>query len=104
MNIRVKKRASADKTEFWYSFEWGRNANQRKATGIFTYQHPKDQIQKKHNKEAKTILETKRFQMILDLQSIIMAIYPSIKSKPIFLIITKSLLAVTEPSENTTII
>ena len=66
----VKKRASADKTKIWYFFEGGRNANQRKATGIFTYQHPKDQIQKNHNKEATTILETKQSQLILDLQSI----------------------------------
>lgn len=84
MNILVKKRASADKTKIWYSFEWGRNANQRRATGIFTYQHPKDQIQKNHNKEAKTILETKRSQMILDLQSINNGYIPQHKIKANF--------------------
>src|SRR5690242_21754076 len=84
MNILVKKRASADKTKIWYSFEWGRNANQRRATGIYTYQHPKDQIQKNHYKEAKTILETKRSQMILDLQSINNGYIPQRKIKANF--------------------
>lgn len=70
MNINFTQRLSSDKTKIFYALEWGRNAGQRMATGVFTYVKPKDQVQRNHNKEAMIILETKRSQMILDRQAI----------------------------------
>ena len=85
MNTIITKRSSTDKTKVWYSLEWGRNSNQRKATGIFTYVSPKDQLQKNHNKEALAILENKRSQMILDSQAITSGYIPKHKIKSNFL-------------------
>jgi len=85
MNTFIKKRLSTDKTKVWYTLECGRNANQRKATGIFTYASPKDQLQKNHNKEAIAILENKRSQMILDSQGITSDYIPKHKIKSNFL-------------------
>ena len=67
------------------SLDWGRQANQRISTGVFTYQFPKNKIQKDHNKEALAILETKRSQMILDSQSINSGYIPRHKIKTNFL-------------------
>lgn len=65
--------------------EWGKSAGQRKSTGIYTWVKPKDQVEKNHNKEAITILEMKRSQMVLDQQSISSAYVPQHKIKAIFL-------------------
>ena len=85
MSIIITKRASKDKNKVRYAMEWGRRAKQRKATGIFTYTHPRDQLQKNHNKEALAILETKRSQMILDSQAITSGYVPKHKVKSNFL-------------------
>ena len=85
MNINITKRYSSDKTKGWYTLEWGRNSSQRKATGIFTYASPKNQLQKNHNKEALAILEHKRSQMILDSQAITSGYIPKHKIKSNFL-------------------
>jgi len=42
MSIKIKKRISSDKSKVWYSLDWGRQANQRISTGVFTYQFPKN--------------------------------------------------------------
>ena len=70
MNVHILERFSTDKSKVFYTLEWGRGAGQRVATGIFTYTKPKDTIQRNHNKEALAILETKRSQMVLDMQAI----------------------------------
>lgn len=85
MNINLAKKLSRDKTKIFYALEWGRNAGQRMATGVFTYVKPKDQVQKNHNKEAMTILEMKRSQMILDHQAISSGYIPQHKIKSNFL-------------------
>ncbi len=55
------------------------------STGVFTYVKPKDQVQRNHNKEAMTILEMKRSQMILDHQAISSGYLPQHKIKNNFL-------------------
>jgi hypothetical protein len=49
---------------------------QRPATGIFIYTHPKDQIQKNHNKEALKLLEVKKSQATIEQQAIGSAFIP----------------------------
>lgn len=85
MNVVVKQRMSGAKDRIYYSFEWGRSAGQRKATGIYTYTKPKDQLEKNHNKEALAILNTKKSQMILEGQSINTDHIPQHKFKSNFL-------------------
>ena len=58
---------------------------QRKSTGIFTWLKPKNQLEKKHNKEALAILENKRSQMVLDGQAINSGYTPQHKIKTNFL-------------------
>ena len=72
-----------DKLHYYYNF--GREKGMRPATGVFTYTNPKDEIQKSHNKEALLILETKKSQMILDIQATGGAYIPSHKFKTNFL-------------------
>jgi integrase/recombinase XerD len=85
MNIMILERQSTDKAKTFYTLEWGRKAGQRVATGIFTYTKPKDQIQRNHNKEALTILETKRSQMVIEMQAINTGHIPQHKIKYNFL-------------------
>jgi len=54
----------------YYTFEWGKKAGQRVASGIFTYTHPSTPIEREHNKEALRILAIKRAHLILDWQAI----------------------------------
>lgn len=46
MNILLSSRLSKDKIKTFWSLEWGKNAGQRKSTGIFTYTRPKDLVEK----------------------------------------------------------
>jgi integrase len=82
MNILKRKNRIGDKIIFYYDF--GRGAGQRPATGIFIYAKPKDQIQRNHNKEALTLLETKKSQVIIEKQAIGSAFIPSHKFKTNF--------------------
>lgn len=70
MSITISKKTSRDKSKFWYYEEWGKEAGQRRATGVFTYVKPANQVQKNHNKEALAILEIKQSQLTLDSQAI----------------------------------
>ncbi len=65
--------------------EWGKTTGQRKATGIYTWTKPKNQLEKNHNKEDLAILETKRSHMVLDQQSINSSYVPQHKLKANFL-------------------
>ena len=85
MSVIINSKIAKNKEKKWYYFEWGKSAGQRIASGIFTYIKPKDQIQKNHNKEALSILETKKSQMILDRQSINSSYIPKHKLKNNFL-------------------
>jgi integrase/recombinase XerD len=85
MNVVILQRLSADKSKTYYTLEWGRKAGQRNSTGIFTYTHPKDPLQRSHNKEALAILESKRSQLILETQSVKSGHLPQHKIKQNFL-------------------
>ena len=83
MNITKRLNRSGDKIVFYYDF--GRTEGHRHSTGIFIYKNPKDQIQKNHNKEALTLLEVKKSQLILAQQATGTAFIPSHKFKKNFL-------------------
>ncbi|HEY4064301.1 MAG TPA: hypothetical protein VGM30_20490 [Puia sp.] len=68
MNIHISERPSSDRHKVYYTLNWGRKSGQRLATGIFTYAKPANQLQRNHNKEALTILETKRSQMVIEMR------------------------------------
>ncbi len=85
MNITITNKISRDNAKKWYYLEWGKQAGQRVATGVFTYTKPKEQLQKKHNKEALAILEAKRSQLVIEAQSIGTGYIPLHKYKSNFL-------------------
>ena len=83
MNIIHRKNKKGNKITFYYDL--GRGTGQRPTTGVFIYARPKDQIQKKHNKEALALLETKKSQLIIEKQAIGSTFIPSHKFKQNFL-------------------
>lgn len=83
MNFTKKPNRKGDK--LYYYYDLGRGPGQRIATGVFIYAKPKDQVQRNHNKEALLILETKKSQMILELQAIGTPFIPRHKFKANFL-------------------
>jgi integrase len=85
MSIILTQKTSRDGAKVWYYLEWGKAAGQRKATGVFTYVKPKDQLQKNHNKEATAILKSKQAQMVIERQAIGSGYVPSHKLKSNFL-------------------
>lgn len=70
MNIQIRPRTTLDQRKVYYTFEWGKKAGQRKASGIFTYVNPTTPVQVLHNKEAQRTLEIKKSQLILEWQGI----------------------------------
>ena len=54
MDIKITGNLSRNGQKTWYTFEWGKGANQRIATGIFTYVHCKTPEERNYNKEALT--------------------------------------------------
>ena len=64
MNIVKRKNSKGDKAYFF--IEYGRNAGERRATGIFVYLRPKDQIDKNHNKEALKLIAIKKSELMLE--------------------------------------
>lgn len=84
MDISIMPRPSRSGEKIFYSLEWGKEQGQRSATGIYTFAKPKDQIQKNHNKEALAILNVKKSQMVLDLQSVANGHLPQYKIKKNF--------------------
>jgi len=68
MNIVKRKNGKGDKAYFY--IEYGREAGERQATGIFTYTRPKNQVEKNHNKEALLLVETKKSELIIEQQAI----------------------------------
>ncbi|TMI63635.1 MAG: site-specific integrase [Bacteroidetes bacterium] len=85
MSIVITKNVSRNRKKTWYTLEWGKAAGQRIATGIFTYNNPKDLIEKNHNKESLAILKTKQAHMILENQAIGSGYIPKHKLKTNFL-------------------
>lgn len=85
MSIQISQKKTRDGKKIWYTFEWGKGSEQRKAAGVFSYVKPKDQIQKNHNKEVFALLETKRSQLILESQSLGSLYVPKHRFKENFL-------------------
>jgi Phage integrase SAM-like domain len=85
MNIKIVPRLSRNKEKLYYTVSWGMDAGQRIATGIFTFTHPINSLQRKHNKEALHFLEIKRSQLSLDRQAIGTAVLPAHRLKANFL-------------------
>jgi hypothetical protein len=70
MKVNITPWLSRNKEKIYYAVSYGKGAGQRVATGIFTYAHPKNAVQRKHNKESLRLLEMKRSQLILECQAI----------------------------------
>jgi integrase len=68
MNIVKRKNSKGDKA--YFTIEYGRGNGERMATGIFIYTHPKDQVEKNHNKEALVLIATKKSELLLERQAI----------------------------------
>lgn len=83
MNFIQMPNRKGDK--LYYYYDLGRGKGQRPATGVFIYKKPKDQIQKNHNKEALSILETKKSQYIIESQAVGTVYIPQHKFKDNFL-------------------
>jgi len=66
MTINIVKRPSTDKKKIHYTFEWGRGKGERIKAGLFTYDKPKNQVERNHNKETIAILEMKKSHMTLE--------------------------------------
>ncbi len=71
MKINIVERRSRGKgqTKVFYTLEWGRRGGDRFSTGLYTYEKPRDSVQREHNKEVMALIEMKQSQMILELQS-----------------------------------
>jgi integrase len=83
MNMLQRLSKKGDKITFYY--DYGRGPGQRPTTGIFIYTHPKDQIEKNHNKQALSLIEVKKSQLTIEQQAIGSAFIPSHKFKANFL-------------------
>jgi len=87
--MNIIKRLSKNGEKIIFYFDLGRGSNGRHSTGIFIYTKPKDQIQKNHNKESLILLEVKKSQFILEIQSTGSGFIPSHKIKSNFPIFTR---------------
>jgi integrase len=87
MGITIVKKPSRGKGEpkVFYSLAWGRGPGEREATGIYTFAKPQNKIQRDHNTDALLVLEKKRSQMVLDLQSVSVGSVPAHRFKANFL-------------------
>ncbi|MEC5143126.1 site-specific integrase [Chitinophaga sp. 212800010-3] len=83
MNFLERKTKKGDKIVFYYDF--GRGKGQRPTTGIFIYTKPKDQTEKNHNKQALSLIELKKSQLIIESQAVGTGFIPPHKFKQNFL-------------------
>lgn len=67
MNIIEQLNKKGDKKYYYYDL--GRGKGQRPSMNLFIYVHPKTQAEQNHNKETKAIIDVKKGQLILDIQS-----------------------------------
>src|SRR3954471_2819524 len=81
MNILQRPNRKGDK--IFFHFDLGRGKGP--STGVFIYAHPKDKIQKNHNKQALALLETKKSQLTIEQQAIGSAFIPAHKFKANFM-------------------
>lgn len=82
MNFLKIPNKKGDKIIFYHDF--GRGKGQRPSTGIFVFKRPKNQIEKNHNKEALSLLELKRSQLIIERQAVGTGFIPKHKFKENF--------------------
>ncbi len=66
----IEQRQSVNGKKTYYRFKWGSSSGEKIGAGIFTYTKPKTKAEKNHNKEALTILEIKKSQLLIDRQSV----------------------------------
>lgn len=83
MNLLKIPNKKGDKIIFYFDF--GRGKGQRTSTGVFTYKHPKNPIEKNHNKEATALIELKKSQLIIERQAIGSGFIPNHKFKANFI-------------------
>lgn len=86
MSIEITGKTTRNGLKKWYTLEWGKGPGERIATGIFTYTKPKDKIERDYNKEAHSLLATKKAQLLIEQQSIGTPYIPSHKFKDNFLV------------------
>ena len=67
MNILQRPNRKGDK--IFFHFDLGRGKGQRPSTGVFIYTHPKNQIEKRHNKQARALLDVKKSETTIDDQA-----------------------------------
>ena len=91
--MNILERLNRQKTKRYFYIDYGRGSGGRAATGIFVYTKPANQVQRNHNKEALTSLETKKSQMIINQQAIEALTSRSISSRRIFGNILKIMLS-----------
>lgn len=83
MNFLKIPNKKGDKIIFYHDL--GRGKGQRYSTGIFLYKHPKNQIEKNHNKEALALIEVKKSNLIIERQAIGSGLIPKHKFKENFM-------------------
>lgn len=79
MNITFATKLSRNGKKIWYYFEWGKAEGQRKAAHIFTFAKPKNQIEKNHNRQTLDLLETRKSELLLEIQATGSAFIPEHK-------------------------
>ena len=85
MSITITSKLSRNGQRKWYTFDFGKQSGQRKAAGIFTYEHPRNKIEKRHNDEALALLEIKKSELTLECQSFGTSFIPSHRFRENFL-------------------
>lgn len=85
MDVKITPRITRNGEKIQYTFEWGKGTGQRVASGIFTFVHPANIVQRQYNKEALRLLEVKRCQLLLDQQAIGSGALPRMRFKANFL-------------------
>jgi integrase/recombinase XerD len=83
--MTISTKTSADKSRTYYYIEFGKAAGQRTATGIYTINNPKTQQERSFNKEQLAIINTKRMELELEINSTGSGYIPSHKFKHNFL-------------------
>lgn len=85
MSTTITSKLSRNGQRKWYTFDFGKQSGQRKAAGIFTYVHPRNKIEKRHNEEALALLDTKKSELTLECQSFGTSFIPSHRFRENFL-------------------
>ncbi|WP_276484724.1 site-specific integrase [Paraflavitalea pollutisoli] len=83
--MNIAERPNRSNTKIFYYEEWGRGKGDRASLNIFTYIHPKNQLEKKHNEETLKQLAVKKAESILDQQAVGTGYIPTHRFKENFL-------------------